>query len=514
MRELDAGEEKSYSDHPVGGRSSMVESKLVELVVAGSNPVGHPIFKTQNPPVNKGENEFFAIFLPTFLDICLHFAYYLNMSTTTQTKPGNQPETKGENAPETVKNGNVIVKIYKRSRPTTLGAVRTIWEVADFTSGSRRMRSFSDFDKAKAEAKRIALLLSKGASTAAKLTNADAAEFGNSVAILRNAGITTSLQTVADRYAQMAKIVGEDKLIEAIKYFAYRNPTTREIRTVEQTGNELLELKRNRKASVRYTSDLKARLATIAKQFPRNVDQVTTTDLQKWFDGMDSAPRTIRNFRNTASALFKYAEARGYLARGENPVLATEKIKTKSASPIEIYTPGEISKLLAGAPASFKPIIAIQAFAGLRSAEVMRLDWSSVRLDRGHIEVTAQNAKTASRRIVPILPNLAAWLKDHVKTAGLVFETGNASTFNNRQHETATAAGVPWKANALRHSFISYRVAETQNVAQVALEAGNSPGMIFGHYRELVTAEDARTWFATMPKQPENVVEMPKAQAA
>jgi hypothetical protein len=26
----------------VGGRSSMVESKLVELVVAGSNPVGHP----------------------------------------------------------------------------------------------------------------------------------------------------------------------------------------------------------------------------------------------------------------------------------------------------------------------------------------------------------------------------------------------------------------------------------------------------------------------------------------
>jgi hypothetical protein len=28
----------------VGGRSSTVESKLVELVVAGSNPVGHPTF--------------------------------------------------------------------------------------------------------------------------------------------------------------------------------------------------------------------------------------------------------------------------------------------------------------------------------------------------------------------------------------------------------------------------------------------------------------------------------------
>ena len=32
--------------HPTssGGHSSMVESKLVELVVAGSNPVGHPTF--------------------------------------------------------------------------------------------------------------------------------------------------------------------------------------------------------------------------------------------------------------------------------------------------------------------------------------------------------------------------------------------------------------------------------------------------------------------------------------
>jgi hypothetical protein len=44
-----------------------------------------------------------------------------------------------------------------------------------------------------------------------------------------------------------------------------------------------------------------------------------------------------------------------------------------------------------------------------------------------------------------------------------------------------------------------FRVADIQNVAQVALEAGNSPGMIFGHYRELVTTDDAKTWFAVAP---------------
>jgi hypothetical protein len=57
-----------------------------------------------------------------------------------------------------------------------------------------------------------------------------------------------------------------------------------------------------------------------------------------------------------------------------------------------------------------------------------------------------------------------------------------------------------WKHNGLRHSFISYRVAAVKNVAQVALEAGNRPQMIFQHYRELVTPQDAKAWFATTPE--------------
>jgi hypothetical protein len=67
--------------------------------------------------------------------------------------------------------------------------------------------------------------------------------------------------------------------------------------------------------------------------------------------------------------------------------------------------------------------------------------------------------------------------------------------------ETAKIEGWPafaWKHNALRHSFISYRVADIQNVAQVALEAGNSPQMIFKHYRELVRPAEAKAWFGLM----------------
>jgi hypothetical protein len=69
--------------------------------------------------------------------------------------------------------------------------------------------------------------------------------------------------------------------------------------------------------------------------------------------------------------------------------------------------------------------------------------------------------------------------------------------------DTAAEEGwVPfaWKHNALRHSFISYRVAETHDAAKVSLEAGNSPQMIFKHYRELVQPKEANAWFSIEPK--------------
>jgi hypothetical protein len=73
---------------------------------------------------------------------------------------------------------------------------------------------------------------------------------------------------------------------------------------------------------------------------------------------------------------------------------------------------------------------------------------------------------------------------------------------------TPARAQVKWKHNALRHSFISYRMAIVKDENAVALEAGNSPQMIFANYRELVTPEDAKAWFSICPERAENVTPM------
>ena len=416
--------------------------------------------------------------------------------------------------PEIVKVGSVVIKIYQRTRPTMTGGKRTIWEVANHVGGRRRLQSFSDHAAAKDEAQRIGRLISSGETSAANFRNTDAASFGRAVEILRNAGLETPLELVASMHVEAVKILGSDRIVEAAKEYIRRNPIERPARTVSQVADELIELKTKRKASDRYLQDLKYQLKKLCEKFSCDVASVTTGDLQLWFDRLDAAPRTVRNIRSAAAALFRFAEARCYIGKGDNPAIATEKIKAKNGDDIEIYSPAELARLLAAAPDSIRPAMAIQAFTGIRTAELARLDWQAVKLARGHIEITAANAKTASRRIVPILPNLAAWLKPHAKKTGGIIPSG-ADYYHELMRETAgntktdTLPAVELKHNALRHSFISYRVAQTQNVAQVALEAGNSPAMIFSHYRELVTADDANTWFAIAPEQPENIVRTP-----
>jgi hypothetical protein len=84
-----------------------------------------------------------------------------------------------------------------------------------------------------------------------------------------------------------------------------------------------------------------------------------------------------------------------------------------------------------------------------------------------------------------------------------------ASEYYEQLAAAAKAAGVAWKANALRHSFISYRVAQTKDVAATALEAGNSPKIVFAHYRQLCTEAEAKEWFSVFPANGvENIVRM------
>ena len=78
------------------------------------------------------------------------------------------------------------------------------------------------------------------------------------------------------------------------------------------------------------------------------------------------------------------------------------------------------------------PFLTLGAFAGIRHAEIQRLDWRDIHLDAGIVEVRAAKAKTASRRMVPLLDNLRAWLMPHRQPGGPVCVYRNMASEINR----------------------------------------------------------------------------------
>jgi integrase len=196
------------------------------------------------------------------------------------------------------------------------------------------------------------------------------------------------------------------------------------------------------------------------------------------------------------SLLFSFALEQNYLPEGK-PTASSQLRKVKVAdSDIEVFSPDEFRTIIHAAPVHLIPLLAISAFAGIRSAELARLDWNAVDLDRRFIEIRAGQAKTASRRLVPITDNLAAWLEPLPRQGRVI----KSSEYIKEATALARAVGIEWPRNVLRHSFITYRIAKVKSADQVALEAGNSASIIFKHYRELATEDAADQWFGIQPK--------------
>ena len=171
---------------------------------------------------------------------------------------------------------------------------------------------------------------------------------------------------------------------------------------------------------------------------------------------------------------------------------------------IEILTVAQTARLLESASAETLPYWAIGAFAGLRSAEIERLDWREVDFESGLIEVKASKSKTASRRHIPMQPNLRAWLAPYRNASGPVCPIG----LRKKLGADRERAGLreKWPQNGLRHGFGSYHLARFADTAALALQMGNSPAMIFRHYRELVKPRAAEAFWNLHPAHAENVV--------
>ncbi len=305
-------------------------------------------------------------------------------------------------------------------------------------------------------------------------------------------------------------------------YLDFLGRTAKSI-SVRDLVDRFMQAKRREKKSVRYLNDLRVRLDRFAGDFAlRNVGEITPEEISTWLAGLNVAPTTLGNFRRILVVMFNYAVANSFAP--SNP--AAKAIKpAESDSEIGILTPGETAGLLQTMRPELRPLAAIGFFAGVREAELFRIDWRDIDFEGGHIEIKPAKAKSSRRRLIRIRPNLRAWLEPQRKLSGplspyperrtreMMHVDRRAFGFGTPGTETEQekAAGVTlrdWPSNAARHSFASYALAAEQDSSRIALEMGhNSTAILFQHYRELVRPKVAEAYWKIFPNSPPKVID-------
>ncbi len=438
--------------------------------------------------------------------------------------------------------GRVLATIYGKSKGRD--SYRVAWQVA----GRRRMASFPSYSLAKRHADGLVRDLASGS----QVTALSPAQARDALAALerladfyRTTGRRVSLLAAVSVFVESSVKLGDRTMGEAVEGFL-RTVANVKRKDIAEAVTDFLQADEPRtkaaegqrsQLSAKYAYNRKLQLDRFAAMFPNTaVCELSKEHLDTFIGSLDKVKTTSRNGRAAGSAksrnhyrasvrqFLQWAVRKDYLAPthrlNEADAMRPERANTAA---VELYTPDEFAALLAVAKDDLRPlrpIIAISGLAGLRTAELLRLDWADVWRVAGHIEVTAGKAKTRQRRLVEICPALAAWLEPFRKLTKGKLWTGHEITFQQHFVELCEKAeveikgekvAVTRKTNGLRHSFCSFHFAAYANENQTAQQAGNSPAMIHAHYKGLATKAEAEKWFSVNPPNAaKNIIQLRK----
>ena len=384
----------------------------------------------------------------------------------------------------------------------------TYYRVEWWLGGKRCTEQHRTEADAKREAQTKATQLARGDVDSAQLRGTDRLIYGRAVEFL--AGLGVNLDLAAAEYAEARKALKSIPLSTAVDFWLRHHPEGLQPVTVRQAVDQFLSNRSSAGLKARTLEDYRSRLNRFAEAFQCSLTSVSAGEFEKWITSVAKSPVTHNNFRRVCGTFFTFAQQRRWIPAETNPASVVAGRKAARAE-TEVFSADELQRLLNAADSDLLPTLLLGAFAGLRVSETQRLRWENIKWDEDQMVVEASGAKTARRRTVPICEALREWLLPISVKAGPIW-ANKGWAHAKRQRKLALDAGVTWKSNGLRHSYISYRLAVTQNENVVALEAGNSPTMIHQHYKALVSRREADRWFGLKPDQAtQKIIPIPSA---
>ncbi len=405
--------------------------------------------------------------------------------------------------PRRVKVGHATVVVYRLKHKGGRKGVTHV--VAWQTPAGRQRKKIANEKAAMDEARLKASQLNAGKIEAADVSASDREELAAARRITGSIPLISALQ----EWQEARSLCGQN-LLGAVRFYAdhFKNSERKSI-LVKDAVTAFMKAKRDEGIAVSssYGKVLPRLHGSVLENLP--LESIGKEQLADWIssafavEGSERAhPETFNTARRRLVTMWKWARDEGFLPKLAKT--APEEIKTRkdligAHEPIGIMKLSDWRKSLElirkEAPDLLGHLV-LGGFCGLRRSELMAQKWADIDLKRGHLRVTKAKPRTPARRLVPISAAARKWLELCPHDDELIGKPWAGDHVRSR----IKAAKIECPENAFRHSFISYRCAETGSVDRAAQEAGNSPKIVFQHYRELVTPKDGKAWFAVSPE--------------
>jgi len=315
-----------------------------------------------------------------------------------------------------------------------------------------------------------------------------------------NSAFNLSAGQIAEAASAFKKLTGAKlAMTEAIAYaIKHLRPPGGSL-TLQEATEKILKFKETDGASEKHLKGMKSIFKRVAEDLGKEkLASFKRENLEEWLSDQDDvSPSTKASYARHIHILFSEGIERGWCA--SNPATALQR-NSKSDGDVTVWTCEQMKAFLRAIKTHEPALlvgVAIKAFAGLRTSELLRLEWEQV--SDAKIQILSKNAKTRRTRGIPIQPCLAAWLKKKSGTGSVVGMS--ESGWHDAIQRACVAGEIIMPANVLRHSFGTYRYYGTKSENETAYEMGNSPAVILAHYRAAaVSDKDVAGWWKITPK--------------
>ncbi len=230
----------------------------------------------------------------------------------------------------------------------------------------------------------------------------------------------------------------------------------------------------------------------------KQVNEVTDQELQSFLHKPALSAVSVNTYRRALLGFFNWCKKQNY--RLDNPVEKIEIIKVDQKLP-EIFSLKQVTQLINEAAkieeGTLIPYITIGLFAGLRPFEMQRISWEEIDLDEGLITLQGKHTKNRNQlRHVDIANNLLEWL--------LPARARNLDIYPSKWYQLFKLLKDKckmkrWPVDIMRHTYGSNHYRYYNDIGLTAAQMGNSPNIIFKHYRNLVKPKEAALYWEIRP---------------